>query len=154
MKKPIIEPILEISGQAEEMKRVQTLIKKFKIDTEKAQQTGILARAPQVIDKKALRGALPDEWDKKNIEGLIETYNLAFPYPHEQSLQYVIEEGEKFTKKMPRNIRRKAKKELALVVHLPIPFSIALKTGYPLIFSDKVQFAWFLKNFPQFNLKG
>lgn len=149
------EPLIDIDGQAEEMKRIQKLMKKFKVNEDVASKLGIIARSSNIpIDKKALRGVSPDDDDKKNIDNLIETYNQAFPYPHEQSIQFALEEGKKFTKKIPRATRRKNKKAIALAVHIPVPFNIALKAGYPLIFSDKVQFAWFLENFPQFNLKG
>jgi hypothetical protein len=145
--------IIESGGQAEEMKRVQKLIKKFKVNQESAEQRGILARSYNPsLDKASLRGAVPDEEDKKNIEELIRTYNIAFPYPHIESLQYVHEETQKMIRKIPRKLRRDNKKAISLGVRLPVPFDKALKAGYPLIISDKKQFEWFLENFPQFNL--
>jgi hypothetical protein len=117
---------------------------------------GITKRSMQIdknITKSSLKGKCPDEEDKKNIDELIKTYNLAFPYPHEQSLQVCIEEGVKANIRDPKKLKKNAdKNKPSLAIHLPIPFTIALKRAYPLILSDKVQFDWFLKNYPEFNL--
>lgn len=137
----------------DESKRVLKLIKKYKTSTEEASSKGILSRGSKVnVLKSSLRNQQPDEWDKKNIDELIKTYNLAYPYPHKESLQTVIEENKKIISVSNRKTRRKG--ILKLRHRLPVPFVIALKVAYPLILTDKVQSKWFDENYPEFNLVG
>lgn len=132
-----------------EHNRVVSIMKKYKVSNIDAQKSGILARGAKVdpdITKASLKSKSPDEWDKNNIEELIKTYELAFPYPHKESLQLCIEEND--------NIKAKRNKKgiLKMTTRLPVPFSIALKQGYPIMLTDKVQSKWFRENFPQFSL--
>lgn len=132
-----------------EHNRVVSIMKKYNVSDIDAQKKGILARAAKVdqdITKDSLKGQEPDEWDIKNINELIKTYELAFPYPHKESLQLCIEENEKIKSK------RNKKGTLKMNFRLPVPFSIALKQGYPVLLTDKVQSKWFRTNFPQFSL--
>lgn len=141
--------------EAQELKRIEKFITQIGYDPEDDDRKpiGITNRSMQIaktIKKSDLRGQLPDEWDKKNIDEYIKTYNTAFPYPHEQSLQMALEEGEKIILKRKRKSRLGIAPSLA--IHLPIPFTIGLRKAYPVIFSDKGQFDWFIKNYPEFNL--
>lgn len=115
-------------------------------------EPGMSARVPGYINKKALKGKSPDEEDKKNIDEYIKTYNIAFPYPHPQSLQAAHEEGLKGTIRDPSKVRKGGEKTPTLALRLPLPFVTGLKKAYPLIFIDDVQFAWFMKNFSELSL--
>lgn len=113
-----------------------------------------LSRRAKPARKKDLFGLIPDVEDKKNIKEFIKTYNIAFPYPHPESLQAAFKEGIKGTIRDKTKIRKATKKGTpTLVMHLPMPFVIGLKKAYPVLFADKGQYAWFMKNFPEFSLK-
>lgn len=106
------------------------------------------------IQKRDLKGLKPDESDRRNIIALIKRYDEKFPYPHPQSLQKAIQEGRKTVTDNVSGVQTVSKGDGGTVhaICLPQPFVIALKRAYPLIFSDKTQFDWFIKNFPNLTL--
>lgn len=107
------------------------------------------------VTKKQLKGQTPDEEDRKNIIAFIKLYDETFPYPHEESLQRAIQEGMDETVRNSGAANTGKKGEAPKrVIRLPAPFVMALKKSYPLIFSDKAQFEWFIKNFPNLTLLG
>lgn len=112
-------------------------------------------RAAKVdFDRKSLVGQLPDEDDKKNIQEFIKTYNEAYPPRHKDSLKNALKEGKYMTDPTKSEIKKGklTKDSPVLALHLPLEFSIGIKRAYPLLFSDEVQFTWFLENFPEFDL--
>ena len=151
-------PIVTLSKEdsvADEMKRIQKLIKKYKVSAVKANKTGIISRGINITkeQKRQLKGLLPDAEDKANIEELIKTYNIAYPYPHIESIQMAVEEGLAILKPFKFNRKsRRTKTGMTLTRRLPIPFVNALKVAYPILLTDKVQSAWFKENFPELHL--
>lgn len=132
-----------------EHNRIVSLMRKYNVSDVEAQKKGILARGSMVdetITKKSLKDKQPDDWDLNNIKELIKTYDLAFPYPHKESLQLCIEENNDI------KLKRNRKGSMKMTIRIPVPFSIALKQAYPIILTDKTQSKWFRKNFPQFSL--
>jgi hypothetical protein len=103
------------------------------------------------LNKRQLSGLTPDDEDRKNIVELIKTYDMAFPYPHPESLQLAIEDALKDVDRDVSSVHT-SKGGMVKAMSLPQPFVFKLKKAYPLIFKDKGQFDWFMKNFPAFNL--
>lgn len=112
---------------------------------------GMSGRVPEV-DRRQLKGQRPDETDRKNIVEFIKTYDMAFPYPHPQSLQAAVQEGLRETTRDVSGIHTTKDKGTQRVLTLPQPFVNGIKKAYPLLFSDKTQLDWFLKNFPNLRL--
>lgn len=115
-------------------------------------QLGMSYRTPNV-DRRQLKGLVPDESDRKNIVEFIKTYDLAFPYPHPESLQRSIQEGRAETVRNHSAIRTSKGGGTERVLTLPQPFVIGLKKAYPMMFTDRGQLNWFLKNFPNLSLR-
>lgn len=102
--------------------------------------------------KRQLKGQTPDETDRKNIVEFIKLYDSVFPYPHVQSLQRAIQEGRAETERNVSAIHTSKGSGTQRALCLPQPFVRGLKKAYPLIFSDKTQYEWFIRNFPNLTL--
>lgn len=91
----------------------------------------------------------PDNIDKKNISNLIAAYETTYPYPHNESIGRSLELGLMETSRSAGIIKKKG---MTRRLSMPKRFMTALKMGYPYIIKNDAQFAWFLKNFPMFDL--
>lgn len=146
----LVQEMTPEERKRDDLKRVQKYLKGYVPESDAL--PGMSARV-RPVRKRDLMGLLPDEDDKKNIEEFIKTYNVAYPYPHPESIQIAYEEGIKGTIRDPKKLRKGTKRTPELAMHLPMPFVVGLKKAYPVIFIDKGQFDWFLKNFPNFSLR-
>lgn len=106
---------------------------------------------------------MPDEWDKKNIATLVETFSkTTFDIPEmggaitgaQWIKSTVAEARQRHQMDDPSNeYGIKAKKmEMRILTSVPRPLFMKLKQGYPTLFSDYKQHIWFAKNFSQFRL--
>lgn len=103
--------------------------------------------------KKDLKGLMPDEDDRLNIVEFIKTYDMAYPYPHIQSIGRAIEEGLEETEKNT-GMKSSSKDGMYRRMCLPQPFVAGITKAYPDLFSDETKVEWFLKNFPAFDLRA
>lgn len=105
-------------------------------------------------DLAALKDLKPDETDRKNISELMKTYEKAFPYPHPLSIGRAMQDAIEHTDNQNgvRNLVQKNDNRPIRRLSLPSPFVMELKKAYPYIISSKVQYEWFLKNFPNLDL--
>ena len=104
---------------------------------------------------------MPDQWDKKNIQAIINNFKRR---------KFVVE-GQVITGKIfidlevadakrmhqsedgfnPYNIKAKGTESRA-VMAMPIELDKIIKEAYPTMFRDKNHFSWFIKNFPEFRI--
>lgn len=105
---------------------------------------------PQDIKRKDLKGLSLSEWDRKNLEYLIEFYRKAFPGVIEE----VVATARAETQAVARQKSWKAD-ELNFNRRMAIPNGLwqRIKEGYPSIMVDTKQFEQFLKWFKEFDLK-
>lgn len=108
-----------------------------------------------LVDLTSVRG-LPDEWDRKNIQSLIDVYDNVHPFPDPESID-MLTRGIRLKRKRQQidyNDFNELGKETALRHTLSIPSSLLaeIKKGYPNIIKDKLQYRWFLKKFPRFRV--
>lgn len=83
---------------------------------------------------------MPDEWDRKNIQTIINNYHAKNP----KDIPRAIVQG----RDAPD--AQYGKKNSSFGIHrmeLPAPLHKTIEEAYPLMFRDKNQFAWFKKNF-------
>lgn len=102
-------------------------------------------------DFKQLKGLLPTEWDRKNIQNLLNQYEAAFP----GQIAWCTKKSREETSRVRKlNAIAKSAKQPTFErrFSMPQPLLIELKKAYPMIISDRYQFEWFMKNFPGFDL--
>ena len=99
------------------------------------------------MNKKELKGLLPDESDRANIAELLGVYDRKFPYPHPESIGRVIEDAKE-------EISNTGPSKDGMVLRFVMPEKLAqlISVSYPTLFTDKVQKEWFLENFRVFDL--
>lgn len=102
--------------------------------------------------KSDFKGLIPDDEDRENIQHLIERYETKFPYPNVHSIKYVTDEARKVVTEGGMLKKKGKKLDLKYRLTMPRPFHLLLMKGYPALMVDKVQFEWFLENFPIFDL--
>lgn len=100
-------------------------------------------------DKKDLKGLEMSEWDRKNIQSLINFFEKAYPGYINHFVKQARKEVEPIKaqaswKKSDLNFSKRAA--------IPEELLMELKRGYPAIISDTRQFNQFLRWFPIFDL--
>lgn len=114
---------------------------------------------------------LPDEWDKKNIMALVETFSkttFTVPTTDEKDGPTITITGAQWIKEGLQEARErhqidgnlkgnkygeKAKDmDMRVMTSIPKPLHMKLMEGYPTILKDKKQLMWFVKNFPMFRV--
>lgn len=97
---------------------------------------------------------MPDAFDKKNIQSLINAYEATFP----GRIKTLIDEERKDEADNGHNgvfdpyLLKNKGSDMRKVLVIPAELAQELKTGYPTLFTDRNHFAWFVKNFPQFRV--
>lgn len=97
--------------------------------------------------KQQLKGLMPDTADKKNITQAIMNYEKAKPGEIAQCILQARTET-----KRERLLKNTKQKGVTFRLAMPLGLSNYLKQNYPTLISDKGQFEWFLRNFPDFDL--
>lgn len=111
-----------------------------------------MSRVNGKASRQEVTGLTPDEWDRKNIQRLIEIYDETFPYPHVLSIKFQMDDARKTVEIDKRVATTKNNLGLSKAMSIPTPLHSQLKKGYPAIFSDPKQTRWFLRHFPIFDL--
>lgn len=105
------------------------------------------------ISLNDVRG-LPDEFDRRTIQDLIDLYDKVFPYPHAASIDKLCNDMRRKRKneQIDYNQFNELGKEMALRHTMCIPDALlqTIKVGYPNIIKDKMQYRWFMRKFPRF----
>lgn len=113
---------------------------------------------------------LPDAWDKKNIQALVNTFfNTVFKLPvsDEPGAKVIKVTGRQWAAEMLADARDKhglndvhssdygeksKQMEMRIITSVPQPLYMKLLEGYPTLFKDTKQQLWFAKNFPEFKV--
>lgn len=90
----------------------------------------------------------PDEWDVKNIQVLIGSYEKAYPgrlkrMYHDMKIEYAASGRDEYGVVAGQSDSR-------LAMWMPEDLQEALERVYPSIWTNKKHLIWFLKNFPTF----
>lgn len=114
-------------------------------------------------DWSALTG-MPDEWDKKNITNLIrnferEKFSVKGRIVSGKRLIYAVSASARKKQELTANafnrdtgIRDKGS-EYRTELSLPTILLNRILEAYPVLLRDDRQYAWFIKNFPQFKVR-
>lgn len=100
-------------------------------------------------ERKDLKGLLMSEWDRKNLQFLINFYEKAYPGLIAYHAAQARKEVEPILK---QKTAKQSELNLSKRMSMPKDLLIEIKRGYPNIISDKGQFEQFLKWFPVFDL--
>ena len=86
---------------------------------------------------------MPDDWDKRNIQTIINNYHSKHP----QDIPRAIAQGRELAGMGP-NARPKENKVMGTpVLELPAELHLTIEAAYPTMFRAKDHLAWFKKNF-------
>ena len=107
------------------------------------------------MGKKSLKeqgkdiGGDPDEWDRKNLEMIIEIYRKAFPGRLESMANDVkVEAALSGRTKDFGEISKDS--ELRVGFWLPEDLQAVIERGYPSLWTNKKHAQWFMNNFKEF----
>lgn len=101
-----------------------------------------------VKEKGKAIGGTPDEWDKKNIQDLIDSYDKAYP----GRLKAMKSDVDVETALSGRTVHGEISKESELRVGfwLPEDLQMVMEQGYPSLWTNKKHAQWFMNNFKIF----
>lgn len=97
---------------------------------------------------------MPDDWDKKNIQRLINSFDKKHPNLNKLSVMSARYEYDNYIDKMKVgdfNVKSKHLDMRHVVTMHPL-FAKELEKSYPGIFRYTEHTLWFAKNFPQFRI--
>lgn len=115
---------------------------------------------------------MPDEWDKKNIQALVDLfYATTFDIPTSDAKNAPMEKitGKQWTEDMLQDARmrhgldgpndkegdyglKSKNMDMRIMCTVPFPLYKKLLDGYPTLFKDYKHQLWFAKNFPMFRI--
>lgn len=107
---------------------------------------------------------LPDSWDKKNLETLINNFSKRkfkvedFTISGKRLIELCVAESKRAHQLdghnaifNPRGVKSK-ESDARVRLSLPIALEQEISLAYPAMFKDDAQHEWFIKNFPQFRI--
>ena len=105
---------------------------------------------------------MPDDWDKKNIQTIIENFmRRKFTIEGEVITGKIFIELEVADAKRQHQSENStfnkynvkvASSDARAVIAMPTVLDAIIKESYPTMFRDKNHFGWFVKNFPMFRI--
>lgn len=110
-----------------------------------------------------------DEWDKKNIQSLVDTFSkTTFTIPGDDGEPTITITGAQWIKQgliearerhqidgnlKGNNFALKSKDmDMRVMCTVPKPLQMKLMEGYPTLFKDKKHLLWFVENFKMFRI--
>lgn len=94
-------------------------------------------------------GGNPDEWDQKNLQRLIDTYEKAFPGRLKRMKEDERVEAALSNRTKDFGVISK-ESDLRVAFWMPEDLQEVIERGYPSLWTNKKHIAWFLKRFPLF----